>query len=256
MPSNRVIFSFFRYPASHAVSAFLLMGFQGFFRGKDRPGGIIRLMGCGGQDGFSIVPDFNRYCLMSTLTHPEDFEQVRRTNFYQRVARPSIEQLHFMLEPLSGHGTWDGEAIFDYSNRRVGHRPFAVLTHATVNLSRAKAFWRGVPDIRRQLRESPDCAYHIGFGEQPLLTLATFSVWEDLDRMQAFAYRDSLSPPDQPDRASRALAGRIPVRSLQYRDDRRRPGPPPKIAGIGLSSAASPLAQCYPPSVRIVRKAG
>jgi hypothetical protein len=189
MPNNRVVFSFFRYPASHALHAFLLMGFQGLFRGDDLPDDTMRLMGCGGGDGFSIVPNFNRYCLMSNLTHRQDLPRVRQSKFYRRVADPSVEQIHFVLQPVSGHGTWGGAPPFDYSNRLSGNRPLAVLTHARITAARAAAFWRGVPGIRRELAASPGCVFHMGFGEQPLRTLATFSVWQDLETMQRFAYR-------------------------------------------------------------------
>ncbi len=189
MSNNRVVFSFFRYPTSHALHAFLLMGFQGLFRSEGPPGDTIRLMGCGGGDGFSTMPNFNRYCLMINLKHRENLDRVRQSALYRRVARPSIEQLHFVLEPESGHGTWGGAPPFDYSNSRSGNRPLAVLTHARVTAARAAAFWRGVPGIRRELAASSGCVYHIGFGEQPLRTLATFSIWQDLESMQRFAYR-------------------------------------------------------------------
>ncbi|MGB5831700.1 MAG: aminodeoxychorismate lyase [Thiohalocapsa sp.] len=186
---SQVVFSFFRYPRRHAPGAFMLMGFQGWVAGKRMPAGVVRLMGCGGRDGFSIVPDFHRYCLMSALEDPTEQADVRRSRLYRAAAGPSSEQLHFTLVPATGHGTWDGEAVFDYSGARVGKRPFVVLTHARVKQARASAFWRSVPGIRQGLHEAPGCAYHIGFGEHPFLTLATFSIWEDLASMQGFAYR-------------------------------------------------------------------
>lgn len=213
MPNNRVVFSFFRYPTSHAIQAFLLMGFQGLFRGGSPPEDRMRLMGCGGGDGFSIVPDFNRYCLMSHLRHGQDLDRVRQSAFYQRVACPSIERIHFVLRPASGHGTWGGATPFDYSNSRGGNRPLAVLTHARVTTARAAAFWRAVPGIRRELAASPGCLFHIGFGEQPLRTLATFSLWQDLESMRRFAYRDTAHH-----RVSRAArAGQWLVESLFVR---------------------------------------
>jgi spheroidene monooxygenase len=189
MPGRQVVFSFFRYPRRHAPGAFILMGFQHWVAGTRLPAGMVRLMGCGGRDGFSIVPDFNRYCLMCALDDPKQQARVRQSQLYRWVAGPSIEQLHFTLTPASGHGTWDGKAVFDFSGERVGERPFAVLTHARVTRARARDFWRSVPDVRQGLRDAPGCAYHIGFGEHPFLTLATFSVWQDLAAMQAFAYR-------------------------------------------------------------------
>jgi spheroidene monooxygenase len=201
MAFNEVVFSFFRYPPSHALSAFILMGFQGMAAGGRMPKGMIRLMGCGSRDGFSIAPDFNRYCLMSALDDPSRQEQLRQSRLYRWVARPSIEQLHFSLVPARGHGTWDDEAVFDYSGERLDDRPLVVLTHARVTAARAPDFWRSVPHVRDGLRQAQGCAYHIGFGEHPLLTLATFSVWEDLASMQAFAYRQT--PHHQISKASR-----------------------------------------------------
>jgi spheroidene monooxygenase len=48
-----------------------------------------------------------------------------------------------------------------------------------------------VPKIRRDLLQAPGCLFHIGFGEHPLRTLATFSLWENPEQMRAFAYRQS-----------------------------------------------------------------
>jgi spheroidene monooxygenase len=184
-----VYFSFFRYPAGHTPIAFMLMGFQGLFLGRGMPPGTIRLMGCGSRDGFSIIPDLRTYCLMSALEDPADMARLRRTRLYRWVASPSIEQLHFELSPSTGHGTWDGDEVFAYSGHRAGARPFAVLTHARVGRGSMRRFWRSVPAIREDLKHAGGCLYHIGFGEHPLRTLATFSIWNDLPSMQQFAYR-------------------------------------------------------------------
>jgi hypothetical protein len=183
-----VNFSFFHYRPRFAPLAFVLMGFQGLVRGQELPPGDVRLLGCGGKDGFSIKPDFTRYCLYHALDDPAAEPRLRATRLWRLVAGPSIETLHFRLRPASGHGTWDGAEPFAYSGNKVGERPFVVLTHARVNRGKAPAFWRSVPAVRRDLREAAGCAYQIGFGEHPLLTLATFSVWNDLASMRAFAY--------------------------------------------------------------------
>jgi hypothetical protein len=201
MSRSHVVFSFFRYPVHLAPAAFLLTGFQRLLADRDMPSGLIRLMGCGSGDGFSIVPDLRAYCLMRVLSDPRDESRLRQTRFYRAIADPSSEQLHFTLVPLSGRGTWGGKAIFDYCDEPRPGRPFVVLTRARVIPTRAVAFWRRVPGIRDQLRNTEGCLYHIGFGEHPLLTLATLSVWQDLDHMQAFAYR--ATPHHRAGRASR-----------------------------------------------------
>jgi len=191
MRASQVVFSFFRYRRRHAHIAFILMGFQGWVAGgKVRPG-ALRLLGCGSGAGFSIVPDLTRYCLMNVLAEPDELIRMRRTRLYRWVAGPSIEQLHFVLRPASGHGTWDGDTLFQYSNHRICGRPFAVLTRARIAAARASAFWRSVPEISRSVRDAPGCAYHVGFGEYPLLRLGTFSIWRDMQSMHGFAYRHS-----------------------------------------------------------------
>jgi spheroidene monooxygenase len=191
MPSNRVTFSFFRYPRSYSPAAFVFMGFRRLFIGRDVPAGDIRLLGCGGGDGFSIWPDLRTYCLMSALPDPADDRRLRASAFYRKIARPSQLQLHIELEPVSGHGRWDGAEPFRYSGEPLARGPIAVLTHARVRRNRVRAFWRRVPAIRRHLQSAPGCRFHIGFGEHPLLTLATFSIWDSVDDIRAFAYHQS-----------------------------------------------------------------
>lgn len=186
-----VTFSFFRYRPRFAPAAFVMMGFQGLLRGNDLPAGDVRLLGCGGRDGFSIKPSFTRYCLYYALDDPATEPRLKQARLWRLVAGPSIETLHFRLRPASGHGTWDGAEPFAYSGKKVGERPFVVITHARVRHRKAPDFWRSVPAVRRHLRAADGCAYQIGFGEHPLLTLATFSVWTDLASMQAFAYGDT-----------------------------------------------------------------
>lgn len=187
-----ISFSFFRYRAVYAPAAFVVMGLQRLLKGDSAATRTVKLMGCGGRDGFSILPDLRTYALVSLMSAPTEMEAIRATRFYRLVSRPAVERLHFLLSPASGHGTWDGSAALDYGGGGPDcGRPFAVLTRARVRPSRAKAFWRAVPAVRSWLRGHPGCAYAQGFGEHPLLSLATFSVWEDLDAMRSFAYGDS-----------------------------------------------------------------
>lgn len=190
MSVRHISFIFFRYRARHAPGAFMLMGFQRLFI-EQHPSARVALMGCGSRDGFSIVPDFLTYCLVCRLDDPGALEDVKRSRLYRLVSGPAIETLHFALVPISGHGTWGGEAPFDYQGRQDPDRPFVVLTRAQVRPARARDFWRDVPKVRQSLKAHSGCRFAQGFGEHPLLSLATFSVWEGLEPMREFAYRHS-----------------------------------------------------------------
>ncbi|MCF1503099.1 hypothetical protein L0F51_04895 [Afifella sp. H1R] len=194
VPAKLVTLSFFRYPRRQAWGAFLRMGFPGVIDRPTQRSGQLRLLGCGSGSGFSILPDFTRYCLMGVPERQEDLAGLRQTRLYRSVAGPSIEQLHFTVRPARGHGSWDGEPLFDYSGHDVGGHPFAVLTLASVAAKRVRSFWRQVPEVDRSLSEAAGCLWHVGFGSHPLLQLATFSIWENMDAMGAFAYRDGQHP--------------------------------------------------------------
>ncbi len=190
MRARQVVFSFFHYRVRHVPGAFLLMGFQGFIRNVGMPPGMLnKLMGCGSGDGFSVVPDLSTYCLVHASPDPQTLERLRRSRFYRLVSKPAVTALHFYLTPLSGHGTWGGQELFAYSKRRNPDRPCVVLTRARVARSHLLAFWRHVPIVSEQLHHHSGCCYAQGFGEHPLLSLATFSVWENLEQMRAFAYQ-------------------------------------------------------------------
>ena len=95
-----------------------------------------------------------------------------------------------MLEPYAGHGTWDGQHFINPKEKNPDPEgKIAVLTRATIRLSRLKHFWKAVPKTADQLEANKGFIYSIGIGEIPFIKQATFSVWESIDDMKAFAYK-------------------------------------------------------------------
>ncbi|GAA3071860.1 hypothetical protein GCM10017600_23810 [Streptosporangium carneum] len=72
---------------------------------------------------------------------------------------------------------------------RAAGEPVAVLTRASIRLSRLAPFYRSVPRVDRLLRERDGCLASVGVGEWPLVRQATFSLWRDADAVRDFAYR-------------------------------------------------------------------
>jgi spheroidene monooxygenase len=50
-------------------------------------------------------------------------------------------------------------------------------------------FWRHTPDISETVRGETHLCFKIGMGEVPWLQQVTFSIWDDIEAMKAFAYR-------------------------------------------------------------------
>jgi hypothetical protein len=97
---------------------------------------------------------------------------------------------YFHLEPYAGHGSWDKQTFI--SQRKPSEEPIgriAVLTRATIRLSRLIAFWKAVPSTSFQLDQHPGFVFSIGVGEVPLTKQATFSIWESEAHMKSYAYK-------------------------------------------------------------------
>ena len=71
--------------------------------------------------------------------------------------------------------------------RRRRHGPIAVLTRASIRLPKAAAFWRQAPLTQRSLDGAAGCLFSAGVGEAPLLRQATFTMWESVAHMDAYA---------------------------------------------------------------------
>jgi hypothetical protein len=157
---------------------------------------FYKLMGCGKNGTFDIHPDFNQWAIM--VFFPSENSESEQPNpdssggtfirCWWRVFKVTISW--FLLEPYAGHGTWDGKSFV--SQRKSGEEPsgkIGVLTRATIRLSKLGQFWRAVPNASKDLSQTQGLLYSVGIGEIPFVKQATFSLWESMTDMKAFAYK-------------------------------------------------------------------
>ena len=155
---------------------------------------FFQLMGSGADNGFGFWPNLQRYGLMATWNGPEAAEVFFASHplwaaYQQRAAECWTAE----LAPLQAHGTWDGVAPFGEpapGGGRTIEGPVAVLTRASIRLRRAVRFWQFVEPTSRALGGAEGLRLAVGLGELPLVRQATFSVWESVQAMQQYAYRD------------------------------------------------------------------
>jgi hypothetical protein len=97
---------------------------------------------------------------------------------------------HYGLKAIEGHGTWDGKHPFGQLPRQSDYEgKIAVLTRATIRISKLSAFWGHVEKAATNLERQPGYLTSIGVGEVPWIKQATFSIWSSKADMKAYAYR-------------------------------------------------------------------
>lgn len=189
-----------RYPSRFiyfAISAMALFRFP-LYRNKKIQ--FHKLLGCGKNGSFDIKPDWNQWAILVFMNELPDLQNIdeKTADLHTILYGPfiskwwkrfSCETWTIALELIDGHGSWDGKKLFsDTKDIKKTAGPIAVLTRATIKLSKVGDFWQNVAPVSNQMKFASGLITSIGIGEMPLLRQATFSIWESMDHMKSFAY--------------------------------------------------------------------
>ena len=150
-----------------------------------------KILGSGHEGGFGLKPSATRqglFCLFDQEAQADDFlEHSKVIAAYRRHAR---EFFSCKLAAYSCKGSWSGTAIpVEAAAPTDGATdgPIAALTRASIRPSKASAFWRNSPPAELSLAKAQGCLIAVGLGEAPILRQATFSIWESVEAMNAYA---------------------------------------------------------------------
>jgi hypothetical protein len=148
-----------------------------------------RLLGTGKDGTFSLNPDWQQWGLLAVWDNKASFAEFYQASFVAKWWDLfSCEKWTVLCTPLQSHGKWDGLEPFGKPNEPIDNKPIAVLTRATIRLSRLKNFWSHVPQATKLMRRSQGYIMSLGIGELPVYRQATFSVWKNIDYVKTFAY--------------------------------------------------------------------
>lgn len=164
---------------------------------------FAKVLGSGHDGGFGLRPSASRlglFLLFDSEASARGF--IERSAHLQDWRRHASECCVALLRATSARGQWDGhglEVAAPASEGNASARPsrdsgagsaagaVAVLTRASIRPSRLLAFWRHAPPSEAALLRSRGCQLAVGLGEAPLLRQATFSIWDSVADMQAYA---------------------------------------------------------------------
>lgn len=174
------------------IWAFSQMQFAHSHIGKIPGLNFYKLLGSGRSPGFNPLPDWGVYAMLGVW----ESEQAA-TNFFnhaeifKRYQAHSSEQWTIFMKPLQVKGLWSGGNPFTTSTDLDEANPLiAVITRATIRTNKLLKFWRYVPTSQRPIMQGCEgLIYTKGIGEVPLVQMATFSLWENLETLKNYAYK-------------------------------------------------------------------
>ena len=161
-----------------------------------------KLMGSGKSGSFDKTPDWQQWALLSVSNLK--FKKVQLIHYPPNVLLYKLygsfiskwidlfncQTITYLLEPIEGHGLWDGKKVFGELPHQTDYEgQIAVLTRATIRLSKLKQFWKNVDGVASQMAVSNGFITSYGIGEIPLIKQATFSIWQSKEAMKNFAYQ-------------------------------------------------------------------
>jgi hypothetical protein len=148
-----------------------------------------KLLGCGRSGSFSLHPDWQQWGLLAVWDNQKAFDDFIKNSYVANWWKMfAYERWTVLCETLQSHGKWDGKEPFGKPDAGVYNGPVAVLTRATIRLSKLKSFWTNVDGAAVNLTHSKGYIASVGIGEAPVYRQATFSLWERMEDVRAFAY--------------------------------------------------------------------
>ena len=148
---------------------------------------FVKVLGSGRGGGFGVSPSASiqgLFCAFDDDASADAF--LAASGPFEAWRRRAREHFSVKLRACSSRGSWSGKR-FELAAGPPRDGPIAALTRASIRPARALRFWRMEPAAERDLEVAHGCLIAAGVGEAPLLRQATFSVWESVAAMDAYA---------------------------------------------------------------------
>lgn len=195
MENQIVTVTFFRFQGlSNKFWAFTMMqvGHKRLSKDSNAPG-FYKLLGSGGEDGFSWKPNFSVYGLLCVWDNKQQAEDFYGNSMLLKDYRSkSKEHFTIHLKSIKSHGSWSNSNPFIAQADHEKSGKVAVLTRATIRFSKLISFWRRVAGVSNTLTNFSGRQFSIGIGEWPWIQQATFSIWDSEEQMKDYAYTNPV----------------------------------------------------------------
>ena len=171
---------------------FKLMGAYTFNKSLINFNGLkfIKLLGTGSKDGFSIIPDFSSYVIITSWKN-DDFRKkfIDENELFNEITKKSSKRIEIKIDPYNYIGSWNGIIPFKNKSSYKEGKIF-VLTRARVKLNKLINFLISTSSAAKSINSKEGAEYYKGIGELPIIEQATISIWESEQSMKDYAYSD------------------------------------------------------------------
>jgi heme-degrading monooxygenase HmoA len=148
-----------------------------------------KLLGTGKNAQVDLAPNFKHWGVLTTWQTEADCRDFYSSSFVIKWFRFfGMEEFTVLAKPLYAHGLWSKKEPFTKSDSGRSSNVIAVLTRASIRLNRVKEFNQHIKQAADNMRKADGYILSFGFGEIPLLSQGTFSIWRDAESMKAYAY--------------------------------------------------------------------
>lgn len=194
------VFTLARYPLLLSIAGFSSMAIFRIPIGQNKKINFFKLMGCGKGGSFSKIPGINRWAIfvVTDQISPDLFKEKNTFKLHSALYGKFIaswftffrcKTCTLILQPVSGHGKWDGKVIFKNDLPKTSTtEEIAVLTRATLNIDKVNRFFGHVGQVSKDMAVAPGYICSVGIGEVPWLKQGTFSIWQNMQSMTDFAF--------------------------------------------------------------------
>jgi len=181
------------YFEKNKIWMFKLMGAYTFNKSLINSSGLkfIKLFGTGSNEGFSLIPDFSCYVMITSWKNDHFRKKfINKNNILNEIISRSSKRVEIRIDPYNFTGSWNGinpfKNISSYNGGKV-----IVLTRARVKLNKLLNFLVNTSLAAKSIKSQDGAEFYKGVGELPVIEQATISIWNSEQSMMDFAYSDS-----------------------------------------------------------------
>lgn len=151
---------------------------------------FYKLMGSGKGKGFNPFPDWSTYALLIVWENEKNaIGFFQNAELFKKYKSRTSERWTIFMKSILARGSWSNQNPFDlHLDLDETNEWICIITRATIRWQKLYSFWKYVPTSEKPLANNNGLLYTKGIGEVPVVQMATFSIWENMEALKKFAY--------------------------------------------------------------------